>query len=95
MGILDKIKDVRAMQQQANQIKALLSQEEVIGSSSGGGVTITADGNQNVTSIAISDKLVPDRDTRIAVAGAVKEAMANFFKEHQKMVQKKLGGMLQ
>lgn len=93
MGIFDKIKDMRAMQQQANQIKAMLSQERVSGSSKAG-ATISWNGNQEDVSIELSDALVPDRDTRIKIANAMREAMADLMKQHAKMVQSKFGSML-
>ncbi len=95
MGILDKIKDLQAMRQQGQQLQAQLAQEEITGNSSGSGVVISMDGNQEVKSVAISDSVIADRDTRTKVANAVKEAMADLFKNHKKMLQKKFGSMLE
>ncbi len=92
MGILDKIKDLNAMRQEAKQLELALGQIQVTGSSSGGKVTITMDGNQNVQSVVIADTIVGDRSE---IGRHVRAALEDLFKQHKKALQSKFGSMLQ
>ncbi len=91
MGIFDKLKDVNEMRKQAKQIEMVLGAEEVTGSSSGGKIKITMDGNQNVKSVEVSDEIVGSRSD---IARSIREALEDLNKKHKKMLQSKFGSMM-
>ncbi len=60
MGLFDKLKDINEMRKQAKQIEGALSQELVVGKSSGEKIKITIDGNNNVKSVEVSADIAGD-----------------------------------
>lgn len=92
MGIFDKLKDINEMRKQAKQLELMLAAETVVGSSGGGKIKITVDGNQNVKSVEVSDDVVGDRKE---IARHIREALEDVTKHHKKMLQSKFGNMLQ
>lgn len=91
MGLFDKIKDINEMRKQAKQMEGLLSVETVSGSSSGGKIKITIDGNQNIKSVEVSAEIVGDK---AEVARHIRGCLEDLFKQHKKMLQKKFGNMM-
>jgi len=92
MGLLDKLKYINEMRKQGKAMEALLATETVIGSSSGGKIKITTDGNQNVKSVEVSPEVAGDKSE---VARHIRSALEDLFKQHKKMLQKKFGSMMQ
>ena len=84
MGLFDKLKDVNEMRKQAKQIELALSQEEIMGKSSGEKIVIIMDGNQNVKSVQVADSIVGDRGD---IARNIREALEDLNKKHKKMLR--------
>lgn len=91
MGIFDKLKDINEMRKQAKQLELTLAQETVTGSSSGGKIRITTDGNQAVKSVEVSPDVAGDKGE---VARHIRAALEDLFKQHKKMLQSKFGNVL-
>ncbi len=92
MGIFDKIKDINEMRKQAKHMEQLLAVETVTGSSSGGKIKITIDGNQSIKSVEVAPEVAGDKSE---VARHIRSALEDLFKQHRKMLQSKFGNMLQ
>ncbi len=92
MGIFDKLKDVNEMRKQAKQIELQLANETVSGSSSGGKIKITMDGNQAIKSVEVDAAVAGDKSE---VARHIRSALEDLFKHHKKMLQSKFGNMMQ
>ena len=92
MGIMDKLKDINEMRKQAKHMESLLAVETVTGSSYGGKIKITIDGNQNVKSVEVAPEIAGDKSE---VARHIRSALEDLFKHHRKMLQSKFGNMLQ
>jgi DNA-binding protein YbaB len=92
MGIFDKLKDVNEMRKQAKQIELVLGQEQVTGNSSGSKIQITMDGNQKVLSVVVDESVAGDKSE---VARHIRAALEDLFSKHKKMLQSKLGNMMQ
>ncbi len=92
MGIFDKLRDVNEMRKQAKHMELLLEKELVTGSSSGDGVKITIDGNQNVKSVEVRPDVAGDKSE---VARHVRQALENLFSKHKKMLQSKFSNIIQ
>jgi nucleoid-associated protein EbfC len=92
MGLMDKLKDMNEMRKQAKQLEAVLAQETVTGSSGGGKIKISMDGNQNIKSVEVSPDIAGDKSE---VARHIRAALEDLFKHHKKMLQGKFGSMMQ
>ncbi len=92
MGLLDKLKDINEMRKQAKHMESLLATETVTGSSGGGKIKITMDGNQNVKSVEVSPDIAGDKSE---VARHIRAALEDLFKHHKKMLQSKFVSMMQ
>lgn len=92
MSFFDKLKDVNEMRKQAKQIELLLAEEKVTGSSSGGKVQITIDGNMKVLSVSVDESVAGDKSE---VARQVRAALEDMFAKHKKALQSRLGHMMQ
>lgn len=90
--MFDKLKDLNEMRKQAKAMEQLLAAETVTGSSSGGKIRITIDGNQNVKSVEVAPEVAGDKSE---VARHIRSALEDLFKQHRKMLQSKFGNMLQ
>lgn len=86
------MKDVNEMRKQAKQMEMMLAQETVTGSSSGGKIRITMDGNQNIKSVEVEPEVAGDKSE---VARHIRSALEDLFKQHKKMLQSKFGSMMQ
>ena len=91
MGLFDKIKDINEMRKQAKQMETLLAVETVTGSSGGGKIKITIDGNQNIKSVEVAPEVAGDK---AEVARHIRSCLEDLFKQHKKMLQKKFGNMM-
>jgi len=92
MGLLDKLKDINEMRKQAKHMESLLATETVTGTSSGGKIKITIDGNQNIKSVEVAPEVAGDKSE---VARHIRSALEDLFKQHRKMLQSKFGNMMQ
>jgi DNA-binding protein YbaB len=92
MSFFDKLKDINEMRKQAKQIELLLGQEQVTGSSSGGKIKITIDGNMKVISVEVAPEVAGDK---AEVARHVRSALEDTFSKHKKVLQTKFGNMMQ
>ncbi len=91
MGLFDKIKDVNEMRKQAKQIELTLSAVSVTGSSSGGKIKITLDGNQKVLSVEVDAAVAGDKSE---VARHIRQALEDVNHKHKKLLQSKFGNMM-
>lgn len=91
MGIFDKLKDANELRKQAKQIELQLASELVTGSSSGGKIKITIDGNQVIKSVEVDPAVAGDK---AEVARHVRSALEDLFGKHKKMLQNKFGSMM-
>lgn len=94
MGLFDKInqiKDVNQMRKQAKQIELTLAAEQVTGSSSGGKIKITMDGNQKVLSVEVDASVAGDKSE---IARHIRQALEDLNNKHKKMLQSKFGSMM-
>lgn len=91
MGLFDKIKDVNEMRKQAKQIELVLAGESVIGSSSGGKIKITMNGNQKVLSVEVDPAVAGDKSE---VARHIRQALEDVVSKHKKLLSSKFGNML-
>ncbi len=85
------MKDINEMRKQGKAMEATLAVETVTGTSSGGKIRITTDGNQVVKSVEVSPEIAGDKSE---VARHIRAALEDLFKQHKKMLQKKFGNML-
>lgn len=80
------------MRKQAKQMEMALGQVTVSGSSGGGKIKITMDGNQKILSVEVAPEAAGDKSE---VARHIRAALEDLFKAHKKMLQSKFGNMLQ
>lgn len=90
--MFNKIKELKHLRDQANQIKAVLSQETVHTDAAHGKVQLVMDGNQEVLSIAIDPSLL-DPSEKEKLEAAVREATNDAIKKAQRIMAEKLRGM--
>jgi DNA-binding protein YbaB len=91
MGLFDKIKDVNEMRKQAKQIELALAGETITGSSSGGKIKITQDGNQKILSVEVDAGVAGDKSE---VARHIRQALEDLNNKHKKLLQSKFGNMM-
>lgn len=91
MGLFDKLKDANEMRKQAKQIELTLAAEQVTGSSSGGKIKITLDGNQKVLSVEVAPEVAGDKSE---VARHIRQALEDVMHKHKKLLQSKFGSMM-
>jgi DNA-binding protein YbaB len=91
MGLFDKLKDVNEMRKQAKQIELTLAAEQVTGSSSGGKIKITMDGNQKVLSVEVDPSVAGDKSE---VARHIRQALEDLNSKHKKLLQNKFGSIM-
>jgi len=91
MGLFDKLKDVNEMRKQAKQIELVLAGEQVTGSSSGGKLKITMDGNQKVLSVEVAPEVAGDKSE---VARHIRSALEDVISKHKKLLSSKFGSIM-
>ncbi len=90
--MFDKIKDLKDMRDQANQIKSMLKEETVHADAAGGKVNMVMDGNQEVLSVEIDQEmLTPDKKEDLEKA--MREVTNDAVKKAQRLMAQKLQGM--
>ena len=92
MGLMDKLKDLNSMRQQAKQMQVLLAAEQVQGNSKDKMIRLIMDGNQDIKSVEVQDGVVGDRKK---IAQDIREALTDVNENYKKMMAKKFGHMLQ
>ncbi len=87
--MFSKLKEVKDLRESAKKMKNVLSDVSATGSALGGKVSVTMDGNQDVSSVTIDASLLtPASQTR--VQDGVRDAVNSAVKEIQKSMAKKL-----
>lgn len=85
--MFDKLKQIKNLRSQANQIKTELAAELIEGVNSSDEVKITMDGNQEVKKVTIDSTLSQDQD-KLQIA--VQEAVNDAIKKVQQVMAKKM-----
>lgn len=85
--MFNKLKQIKDLKSQANQIKNALSGETAEGVGAWGKVKITMDGNQEVKKVEISDELLSDKNK---LESAVAEATNDAIKKIQRIMAQKM-----
>jgi len=88
--MLDKIKQLQELKNQAGQIKSALSAETVEGNGASGQVKIIMDGNQEVKRVEISGEILTDKEK---LEAAVLAAANDAIKKVQRVMASKLSQM--
>ncbi len=90
--MFNKIKDLKNLRDQANQVKSMLSEETVHTDAAGGRVQLVMDGNQEVLSIEIDPELLTP-DNKEKLESAIREATNDAVKKAQRLMAQKLQDM--
>lgn len=91
MGIFDKLKDINEMRKEAKVIQGQMAQIIIDGSSSGGKIKLSMDGNFEVKSVEVSPEVAGDKSE---VARHIRSAMEDLFKNYKKAMQKRFGNTM-
>ena len=91
MGIFDKLKDINEMRKEAKVIQGQMAQISIDGSSSGGKIKLSMDGNFEVKSVEVSPEVAGDKSE---VARHIRSAMEDLFKNYKKAMQKRFGNTM-
>jgi len=93
--MLNKLKQFKDLRQQAKQLQDALGEESVTVSAAGNNVTMTMNGNLQLTGLSIDDCLLnPSQKNKLQEA--IKEAHKDALKKMQRtmaMKMKEMGGM--
>jgi hypothetical protein len=87
--MFNKLKQIKDLRSQANEMKNMLAQETVTGEAKGGKITIVMDGNQEIQSVNIDPELLSP-DNKKNVEDGIREAVQSAVKEVQKIMVKKM-----
>lgn len=90
--MFDKMKQLKELRDQAQQIKKVLAEESVSGEGGHGKVTIVMDGNQEVLSVDVNPQLLNESsldDLQKYIAEATNDAI----KKAQRVMAQKMQGM--
>ncbi|MFA5051603.1 MAG: YbaB/EbfC family nucleoid-associated protein [Patescibacteria group bacterium] len=90
--MFDKIKQLKELRDQANQMKEMLSQESVVGEGGGGKVSIVMDGNQEVLSAQIDPSLL-NVESKEKLESYAREAVNDAVKKVQRVMAQKMQSM--
>ena len=90
--MFNKIKDLKNLRDQANQMKQMLAQESVSTDAVHGKITIVMDGNQEILSIDINPELLSP-DNKEKLEQGIKEALGDAVKKVQKLMAQKMQSM--
>jgi len=91
MGIFDKLKYINEMRKEAKVIQGQMAQIIIDGSSSGGKIKLSMDGNFEVKSVEVSPEVAGDKSE---VARHIRSAMEDLFKNYKKAMQKRFGNTM-
>ncbi len=90
--MFNKIKDLKNLRDQANQMKQMLAQESVTAEAIHGKINITMDGNQEIISVNIDpDLLSPDNKEKLE--NGIKDAIGDAIKKVQRLMAQKMQSM--
>lgn len=90
--MFNKIKDLKNLRDQANQVKSMLSEETVHADAVGGKIQLVMDGNQTVLSVEIDPELLsPEHKEKLETG--IREATNDAVKKAQRVMAQKLQGM--
>jgi len=91
MGLIDQMKDINSMRQQAKQMQLVLAQEQIMGQSKDAMIRIVMDGNQEIKSVEVMDEVVGDRKR---IASDIREALVDLNNGYKKVLSTKFGSMM-
>lgn len=87
--MFDGLKNLNNLRQQAKKIKEELDKETLIGSSEGGKIQITMNGNQEIQAVHVDPELLsPDNQSRIEQG--IKDAIKQCVNQLQSTMAKKM-----
>ncbi|XOU94531.1 MAG: YbaB/EbfC family nucleoid-associated protein [Candidatus Kerfeldbacteria bacterium] len=90
--MFNKIKDLKNLRDQANQMKTMLAEETVNAEAIHGKVNIVMDGNQEVLSVEIDPELLtPDKKEELEKG--IKDATNDAVKKAQRVMAQKMQSM--
>jgi len=93
--MLNKLKQFKDLRDQAKSMQSELEKESITASAAGGKVTMTMNGNLQMTGIAIDDELL-DVSKKEKLQDAIKDAHKDAIKQMQRvmaMKMKEMGGL--
>ncbi|MCB9798622.1 YbaB/EbfC family nucleoid-associated protein [Candidatus Nomurabacteria bacterium] len=93
--MLNKLKQFKDLRDQAKSMQNELEKESITASAAGGKVTMTMNGNLQMTGIAIDDELL-DASKKDKLQEAIKDAHKDAIKQMQRvmaMKMKEMGGL--
>ncbi len=77
--MLDKLKDMYALRKQAQELQAKLGQQQVTGSSRNANITITLNGNQEITHVKVAEHV------QLVASSVEKDIKEAFADAHNKL----------
>ncbi|MFA5135142.1 MAG: YbaB/EbfC family nucleoid-associated protein [Patescibacteria group bacterium] len=90
--MFDKIKQLKELRDQAQQIRAVLAQESVSGEGGHGKVTIVMNGNQEVLAVEVEPTLL-NEGSKEDLQKHIAEAANDAIKKAQRVMAQKMQGM--
>ncbi|MFZ6035781.1 MAG: YbaB/EbfC family nucleoid-associated protein [Patescibacteria group bacterium] len=90
--MFNKIKDLKHLRDQAQQIKTALREETVHADAAHGSVQMVMDGNQEVLSVEIAEELLT-ADRKADLEQAVREVTNDAIKKAQRVMAHKMQSM--
>ena len=90
--MFNKIKDLKNLRNQANEMKKMLAQESVTADALHGKVNLVMDGNQDLLSIHIDKELLSPANKEKLEQG-IKEALSDAIKKAQRVMAQKMQSM--
>ena len=90
--MFDKIKQLKELRDQAQEIKKILAEESVQGDAGHGKVSIVMDGNQEVLAVNIEPELL-NSDNKEELERFLREAINDVTKKAQRVMAQKMQGM--
>jgi len=90
--MFNKIKDLKNLRDQANQMKQMLAQESVTAESVHGKIKVIMDGNQELLSIDIDPELL-SAENKQKLENGIKEVISDAIKKAQRVMAQKMQSM--
>lgn len=93
--MFNKLKQFKDLRDKAKELQSTLSQESVTTTAAGGSISLTMNGNLDITALTIDESLLsPDKKTK--VEEGIKDAHKDALKKMQRtmaMKMKEMGGL--
>ena len=87
--MFNKLKEIKDLKKQANDIKNSMAQEAVTGEALGGDIKITMNGNQEIQAVEVSESLLSPGNKEDIERG-IKDAFSKANKELQSLMMRKM-----